>query len=146
MLYIFVRKSLASGTLRQAHISTPTSGTFRREMLRRMLPCHGRDWGCFLGFDSGRRVLVRFVAAMEDVVELGDWIAAFNADGHAMSMVALLDVLIPTFLNGQLPWRRSLEVLLNFESEQLSGVGKPNDAAREQSSGIAKAQMLLNKI
>ena len=61
-------------------------------MLRRMLPCHGRDWSCFLGFGIiGRRVLVRFVAAVKDVVELRDWIAAFDADGHATSMVALLD-------------------------------------------------------
>ena len=34
---------------------------------------------------------MRFVAAVKDVVELRDWIAAFDADGHATSMVALLD-------------------------------------------------------
>ena len=40
---------------------------------------------------------MRFVAAVKDVVELGDWIAAFDADGHAMSMDALLDVLNSAF-------------------------------------------------
>ena len=91
MLNIFVGESLASGTLRQAHISTPTSGGSRGEMLWRILPCYGRDWGCLLSFGIlGRRALVRFVAAVEDVVELGDWIAAFDADGHAMSMIASL--------------------------------------------------------
>ena len=61
---------------------------------------------------------MRFVAAVKDVVELGDWIATFDADGHAMSMVALLlDVLSSAILYDQLPCRRKLEIALDFESE-----------------------------
>jgi len=88
MLDIFICKPLAPRTLRQSNISTSNS-IFRLELALRSILCIR---GSFLGarctcevrdggFGSRRDAFV--VAAVEDMVELGDWVAAFYADWHA---------------------------------------------------------------
>ena len=89
MLDIFVRKPLASWTLRQAHICSSRSSVLRGDVLLCILTRHRRYRSCFWGVGSGRRALVRFVAAVEDMVQLGHWVAALDADGHAICGVAL---------------------------------------------------------
>ena len=44
--------------------------------------------------DSRRWALVQFVAAVKDMVKLGDWVAAFDADWHAMWIITSFDVFI----------------------------------------------------
>lgn len=95
MFNIFIRKSLAPGTLRQSHISTPSLLPFASfgscpasiSELRSRRPGAG-----FNSFGSESRKCrrrsrglgpsVAGVAAVRDMVELGDGVAAFDADWH----------------------------------------------------------------
>ena len=83
MLDIFVCKPLAPWTLRQAYVCATTSRALGRNMLLYIAVCHGGYRSCFLVAACVRRVLVRFVAAVEDVVKLWYGEAALNADWHA---------------------------------------------------------------
>lgn len=79
MLNVFIREPLASRALRQSYISSSSSP--RR--LDRLSTCEASLGAIFSGL--GRRVGggAPLVAAVENVVELGDWVSAFDADGHA---------------------------------------------------------------
>ncbi len=87
MLDVFVRKSLTSRALRQPHISSSSSPSrfilcaSRRASLNAVLSGFGRGFGgC-----------TPLVATMENVVELGNGITAFYADGHAKSLYMMRD-------------------------------------------------------
>ena len=77
MLHIFIRKPLAPRTLRQPHVSShsPT----RWLLFRLHFPRRAPPGTIFSGF-GGNAALI---AAMQDMVELGNRVAAFDADGHA---------------------------------------------------------------
>lgn len=86
MLDVFIRKSLATRTLRQPDIS-PSTSTFRLELALRST-LHIRwsflwAWSTCEVWDGGFRSGRAFgIAAVEDMVELGDGVAAFDADWH----------------------------------------------------------------
>ena len=85
MLHIFIRKPLTPRTLRQSDIRTDSSNSGLAFILRRLLCAHiglrGAEQVRHGRFGSRCGALV--VSAVEDMVKLGDGIAAFNADWHA---------------------------------------------------------------
>ena len=85
MLHIFIRKPLTPRTLCQSDIRTDPSNSSPAFILRRLLCAHvslrGTEQVRHGGFGSGCGALM--ISAMEDMVKLGDGIAAFNADWHA---------------------------------------------------------------
>lgn len=91
MLYILVREPLTPRTLRQSYVAASHG---RRELrfaftssrpsvdllLRRVgLRRFGRSV-------DGRRLAWARIAAVEDMVESGDWVATFYADGHTTTL------------------------------------------------------------
>ena len=83
MFHVFVRKSLATRTLRQSDISS----TCRLNPIFRNL---GRVRGSLVGVRGARQIWVRWfggrcgaLVATQDMIQLGDGIAAFDADWHA---------------------------------------------------------------
>ena len=89
MLHIFIRKPLTPRALCQSDIRTNPSNSSPAFIFRRLLCAHiglrGAEQVGHGGFGSGCGALV--ASAVEDVVELGDGIAAFNADWHAARML-----------------------------------------------------------
>ena len=89
MLHIFIRKPLTPRTLCQSDIRTDPSNPSPAFIFRRLLRAHvglrGAEQVRHGRFGSGCGALV--ISAVEDVVKLGDWIAAFNADWHAARML-----------------------------------------------------------
>ena len=89
MFHIFIRKPLTPRTLCQPDIRTYPSNSSLAFIFRRLLCAHIRLRGAEQvrdgRFGSGCGALV--VSAVEDVIELGDGIAAFNADWHAVRML-----------------------------------------------------------
>ena len=82
MLHIFIRKPLAPRTLRQSHI--PPRSPTRNLQFRLHFPCRASLNAIFGGFvGAGVGGGATFIATVEDVVELGNRVAAFDADGHA---------------------------------------------------------------
>ena len=89
MLHIFVCEALATWALCQSHISTSYASFGFLSLLALLL-----QWSCGIRIRSGgwrsaievrgRSRVIRFLGAVEDVVELGDWVAAFDADWHAL--------------------------------------------------------------
>ena len=82
MLDIFIRKPLAPWALRQPNVpsSSPLCGFLLRFIYRTSL-------GAILGsFGRGIGRSAPLVAAMEDVVELGNGVATFDADGHTKTL------------------------------------------------------------
>ena len=89
VLDILVREALATGTLHQPHVSTPSS-TFG------LAPSLGDFWyigsGLGGGCDFGTGLFVGWirdewsggfvVSAMEDVIKLRDWVATFDTYWH----------------------------------------------------------------
>ena len=102
MFHIFVREPLTPRTLRQPHIPSAARLYWRRR--RSVLPANrsrifdrsgrcDRDGrvSCREACGTGRILWVTGadvggLAAREDVVELGDGVAAFDADGHGMCL------------------------------------------------------------
>ena len=88
MLYVFVCETLAPWALCQSHISASYASFGFLSSLALLL-----RWSCgirtrggggrFAIEVRGRSGIVGFLGAVEDVVELGDWVAAFDANGHA---------------------------------------------------------------
>ena len=90
MLHIFIGKPLTPRTLRQPNIRPDSLNPslafmFRRRFLCAHIGLGGAEQVRYGGFGSGCGTLV--VSAVEDVVELRDGIAAFNADWHAARML-----------------------------------------------------------
>ena len=89
MLHIFIRKPLTPRTLCQSDIRTDPSNPSPAFIFRRLLRAHvglrGAEQVRHGRFGSGCGALV--ISAVEDVVKLGDWIAAFNANWHAARML-----------------------------------------------------------
>ena len=86
MLHIFIRKPLTPRTLCQSDIRTDPSNSspafiFRRRLLCAHIGLRGAEQVRHGRFGSGCGALV--ISTMEDVVKLGDGIAAFNANWHA---------------------------------------------------------------
>ena len=91
MFNIFIRKPLAPGTLRQSHISTPSllpTASFGNCPASIREFRSSRPGASFNSFGSESRrsrsvgPSVAGVAAVRDVVELGDGVAAFDTDWH----------------------------------------------------------------
>ncbi len=79
MLDVFIREPLASWTLGQSYVS-PSNSPCRLDLrpARRASLCT-----ILSGFNRGIGGGTPLVAAVENVVELRNWISAFDADGHA---------------------------------------------------------------
>ncbi len=83
MLDVFVRKALAPRTLCQSDITASHGrGRLRFGPHRYLTLLCGAGGGWFGRLIDGRRILGACVAAVKNMVESGDWIAAFNTDGH----------------------------------------------------------------
>ena len=82
MLHVFIREPFTSRALRQPYISprSPYDSLLSQSICRAARCASPGRFGGRVGRGTP------LVAAMEDVVELGDGIAAFDADGHASTI------------------------------------------------------------